>query len=56
MKGDIRKIGRQNTAVWSARLADGKGSKVFVSEDQAEDLLKQGHLLLRRCKVKDLQD
>jgi len=49
----VRKL--MNQPVWSYRPNDGRGDEIFVNKDLAQEALKQGHLVLKRCKVGDLR-
>lgn len=49
----IKKL--MNQPVWSYRPNDGRGDEIFVDREQAQEALKQGHFVLKRCKVGDLR-
>ena len=54
MNVQVRKVGDAKVPIWSTRLENGKGPKVYANTENAEKLMRDGNLVLRRCKAGDL--
>ena len=55
MNGAVRKVGYDKDLIWYYRKDGGKGNKIFVSQNKAEEIKQQGISLFCRCQVKDLK-
>jgi len=44
----------QKKQAWSTRLNNGKGSKIYLNDKKAEEYLKQGCLIVKKCKKGEL--
>ena len=46
--------GMHKNKVWSTRLNHGKGDKMFMSDEKAEEMLKDGFFIMKKCKKGEL--
>jgi len=54
MKEKEKANGMRKNKVWSARFNNGKGDKVFMSDEKAEEMLKDGFSIIKTYKKGEL--